>query len=718
MQAGQLMRRGLRLLRHGHSTLVSDLGDSLITKAGSLFVVCGPSGDLDAQANPGHGLYFHDTRYLSHATLRLEGRPLAVLLASAHRSDRSICELTNPELELADDTVLPKGSLGIRRERLLDEEATERVLVQNFSLRRLSLNLRFDFDAGFEDMFEVRGHERLRRGRLRRPAWFGDELVFGYEGADGRRRSTRLSFEPSPTRRESGQVVYRVTLEPGGRSEIRVRVTLSDEGEGPLESVPVPVRGHGMLSSTRVETDNELFDRVMQRCFDDLRMLLTKERGEVFFAAGVPWFVALFGRDSLITALQTLCFDPAVAANTLELLAKYQGTRWDPARDEEPGKIPHELRVGELANLGEVPQTPYFGAVDTTPLFLVLLGEYVRWTGDVHLWHRLRENVERALAWVDEWGDSDGDGFVDYACRSPSGLLNQGWKDSGNAIVHRDGRLAEPPIALVEVQGFVYRAWLAAAWLFGLDGEIERAEVLRAKATSLRERFARAFWMPRRRYLALALEAGGRQVQSVTSNPGQALWAGIVEAQQATAVGRILLGPRMFNGWGIRTLAEGERAYNPIDYQVGSVWPHDNSLVVAGLKRYGQAEAAVRVFTGLFEAAALFPNFRLPELFAGFSRARYQVPVRYPVACSPQAWAAGALPYMLVSLLGLQGDALARRLWVVDPVLPSWLEEVRIPALKVGSATVDLEFRRRRGLVQVRHQLREGHLQVVVERGR
>jgi glycogen debranching enzyme len=400
----------------------------------------------------------------------------------------------------------------------------------------------------------------------------------------------------------------------------------------------------------------------------------------------------------------------------LRLLAAYQGTKVDDWRDEAPGKILHELRVGEQAHLHEVPQTPYYGSVDATPLFLVLLGEHFRWAGDVALFDELRPAVDAALDWIDRFGDSDGDGFIDYAARSPKGFRNQGWKDSGNSIVNADGSLAEPPIALVEVQGYVYRAWLAAAALFRAGGDGHRADELEGRAKHLAGRFRDAYWMDDRGYLALALGKGGRRAEAIASNAGQALWSGIVDSDHAGAVAAKLVEPCLFSGWGVRTLADSEVAYNPIDYQVGAVWPHDNALIVAGLRRYGHAPEAMSVFSGIFDAAAAFPHYRLPELFAGFARGEYRVPVRYPVACNPQAWAAGAMPGMLASALGLEPDAAARRLVIADPRLPDWLGEVTVTGLRVGAATIDLRYRRVEGDTLVAVLKRDGDLDVVVTR--
>ena len=705
------------MLEQGSSTVLADLNDTLTTKAGSVFCLCARDGDLDVGVNGSHGLYFHDTRFLERATLRVDSQPLTVLLSSAVEDDRSVCELTNPDLELADGTVLPKERLSIRRERALGREVVETVEVRNFGPEPVGCRLDLEFAASFDDMFVIRGAAVGKRGRLHRPAWTMDGLLLRYDGADKRTRTTLIGFAPPPSAKGPGAAAtYELALEAGERATVRVTISLRDQGPGALESKPVSSRrGEASFATVSVKSDNELFDRVLARSFEDLRMLATRERGETFFAAGVPWFVCLFGRDSLITALQTLAYDARVAADTLLLLAKYQGRRHNEWRDEEPGKILHELRVDEKANLNEVPQTPYYGTIDATPLFICLLAEYVRWTGDLALFHKLRRNVERALRWIDHVADHDGDGFVDYESRSSKGLANQGWKDSGNAITNQDGSPVVPPVALVEVQGAVYRAKLDAAWLYRLEGDAARAHELERAAATLRTRFQRAYWLPRRRFLAVALQQGGRPAASLASNQGQALWSGIVDPKHADAVAKRLLSTPMFSGWGIRTLAVGEAAFNPIDYQVGAVWPHDNSLIAAGLKRYGFEQEALRVFTAIYQAATRFPNYRLPEVFAGFARERYPEPVRYPVACSPQAWAAGALPFMLQTALGLTPDATRRELVIRRPALPDWLGEATVTGLQVGEASLDLHFRRSGTATHVKTSRQRGKLRVRVE---
>jgi glycogen debranching enzyme len=397
-------------------------------------------------------------------------------------------------------------------------------------------------------------------------------------------------------------------------------------------------------------------------------------------------------------------------------MAKYQGIKIDPWRDEEPGKIMHELRVGEMAHLNEIPQTPYYGTIDATPLFLVLVARHAAWIGELRVFNDLRPNIEAALSWMSEYGDRNHDGYLEYQKASKNGLSNQGWKDSGDAITNEDGRLAQPPISLVEVQGYVYLAKISLADLYELAGESRRATELRQQAESLRSRFNRDFWIEDRQFYALALESKNRPVSVISSNPGQALWTGIIDRTNARATVDRLMSDELFSGWGIRTLASKERRYNPIGYHLGTVWPHDNALIAAGCRRYGFDQEACRVFTALVEAAEQFEHHRLPEVFAGFRRENYGVPVRYPVACHPQAWAAGAVPYLVQAVLGLVPDGFNHRLWIRHPALPDFVHWVEVHRLRVGSAHADLRFERAQNET-VRATVIEvsGNLDVVVE---
>ncbi|HEX8939964.1 MAG TPA: glycogen debranching N-terminal domain-containing protein [Candidatus Limnocylindrales bacterium] len=471
------------------------------------------------------------------------------------------------------------------------------------------------------------------------------------------------------------------------------------------------------LSGTaRVETDNEIFDLTLERSISDLRLLMNAgpEAGERYVAAGVPWFATLFGRDAIVVALQLLAFRPQLAVETLAVLGARQATEVDDWRDAEPGKILHELRSGEMVRAGELPHTPYYGSVDATPLWLVLLGATYEWTGDRSLLERHWPTALRALEWIDRWGDRDGDGFVEYARRSERGLYNQGWKDSGDAVRDREGRRAELPVALVEVQGYVYDAKVRLARLARALDQSDLAARLDREAAELRERFELAYWIPDLDYYAMALDGQKRPADAIASNPGHCLWSGIVAPDRARKVATRLLAPDLFSGWGVRTYASGQRGYNPIGYHTGSVWPHDMSLIAAGLKRYGLQDEANTLIGSIFEAAQGFPAFRLPELFCGFERDGAASPVPYPVACSPQAWSAGAPFLFLQTMLGLEAHADRGELELQRPHLPEWLERVAVTDLRVGEAAVDLVFRRSGAMTSAEVLRKVGDLAVTI----
>ena len=669
-----------------------------VVKQGSIFLLCTDVGDI--QADSDQGLYFNDMRYVSAETLRLDGQPPVSLLADASDGYRAVFELTNPNLARA-----RKETLGLRREKCLGNSYVESLTIENYAHQAVEVTLQLGYAADFADMFVVRGLPPGRRGKLHPPRWRGRSLTLAYDGADGHARAAALHFSLAPDQHHGAELTFRLRLRPHVPWRLTVRCELTDRAAGRARTRPRDSEGAGdedrhrarggqLGPGARAETSNTLFNEVLGRSFMDLHMLRMRQQDDTFFAAGVPWYVALFGRDTLITSIEVAAFEPEIGANTLRVLASHQGQTIDDYRDEQPGKILHELRVDEMANLNEIPQTPYFGSIDSTPLFLILLGIYSAWKGSLDLFHELRDNVCAALSWIDRFGDSDGDGFIDYKTRSSRGGRNQGWKDSGNGIVMHDGRLAAPPIALPEVQGDVYRAWRSMAGLFERDGDTLTAERLRQQAEDLYSRFNREFWLPRQRYYAFCRADGGRFSKSIASNAAHALWTGIVDPRHAPDVARRILQPDMFSGWGVRTLSADDRSYNPVDYQVGSVWPHDNALIVDGLQRYGLGDAANQVFSAITQAATKFEHFRLPEVFAGYDRSFASQPVKYPVACNPQAWAAGAVPLMLNSILGLQPDAFRSRLRVHRPRLPEWLDWVALRGLRIGQAEVDLEYRR------------------------
>ncbi len=696
-------------------------------KEGETFLLCDLEGNLDHGGDFGLGLYHRDTRFLSQFRLRLSGRDPVLLSSSSERAYMAHVDLTNPDLFADGRVVVPQQTLNVRRIRAIHGRLFERVRVKNYNPFAVSVDLEFTFGADFADIFEVRGLRRRQgdRGRAEDPRLEGDRIEFAYLGRDGVRRTTRVAFEAAPDVMEAEgslvRTVFRVQLGPYQTRVIGLSVEPA-VGE-PSPPVAFDVAVHELRRSyeewergcTRIVTDNELFNQLLDRGIRDLRALYTRTDDGGVLAAGIPWYVTTFGRDALIASHQLLMVNPDLARQALELLAARQGTEVDDWRDEEPGKILHEIRRGELAGAGIVPHTPYYGSVDATPWFLIVYGLHLRWTGDLEFAQRLLPAAEAALRWVDDHGDLDGDGFVEYRCRSPRGMRNQGWKDSGDAIVHADGRLAEPPIALSEVQGYVYLAKLRMADVYQSLGDEARAEWLLAEAHELRKRYQEAFWMEDEQYFAAALDGEKRQVRTVMSNPGHGLYCGIVDRDRAAALAKRLLSPDMFSGWGIRTMSKAATAYNPMSYHNGSVWPHDNALIAAGLKRYGFIRSTNRVATAMFDAAIHADDLRLPELFCGFTRRSPARPVSYPVACSPQAWASGAPFLMLQAMLGISARAHENLLTVNQPHLPPWLNTVELRNMRVGSARISLVFRREGDITSFSLLSREGDVRVVME---
>ncbi|MFN2589776.1 MAG: glycogen debranching N-terminal domain-containing protein, partial [Actinomycetota bacterium] len=605
---------------------------------------------------------------------------------------------------------------------VLGESLIEEIKVSSFSGSRQLVRLALAFDADFLDLFEVRGMPRDRSGELASPEVRTDSVTFEYVGADDVVRATTVTFAPAPDELGRHEAVFEFDLPPKGSASVTVEVS-PRIGEGRSRSTSYREARQSLEQDysrwrkrcTRFRTPNVPLQQFLDRAVLDLRMLLSEDdEGTPYIDAGVPWFSALFGRDSLITAYQCLGVNPDLAWGVLRGLAARQGTKEDEWREEEPGKILHEVRVGELAGTGEIPHTPYFGSIDSTPLWLVLLSYAYSWTGDLAAVRELWPNALAALEWIDRYGDRDGDGYLEYEKRSPKGLDNQGWKDSFDGVVHPDGSLAEPPIALVEVQGYVYQAKSRMARLAVAVGDQDLAVRLAKEADDLKERFNRDFWMPDEGYYALALDGRKRQVRTITSNPGHCLWSHVVDKAKAPQVAHRLLSSALSSGWGIRTLAAKQRPFDPLGYHTGSVWPHDNALIAHGLKLYGFDEEAMRVIDQLVLAGMHFSLARYPELFCGFAREDVPLPVEYPVACRPQAWASGAPLLMLRSYAGISAEAPDGELNIVRPELPDWLDALEIIGMQVGRSRVDLRLTSRDGVTAVQVPRKDGDVEVLV----
>ena len=690
-------------------------------KHGDCFAVLDSHADIGATPGGPDGIFFCDTRYLSHLEMLLNGQQ-PLLLGSNVRDDNSVLtvDLTNSDIYLDHKLVHPKDMLHVVRTLfLLRGAAYQRLRIQNHGDRSFDVRLSLSFASDFADLFEVRGLRRKRRGTATTETYGNTGVALNYQGLDGKRLRTMMQFEPAPERLSSSVASYAFELQPNESRSLYVTVQCE---RGVVEARPLPFRKglraayneHRTASRgiATIVSSNHIFNEVVCRSMADLSMLTTGTPQGPYPYAGIPWYSTTFGRDGIITALQMLWCDARIAKGVLRRLATYQASQFDPLADAEPGKILHEMRGGEMAALREVPFGMYYGSVDATPLFVLLAGLYAEHTGDIETLRELWPNVEAALGWIDGPGDPDRDGFVEYHRADHKGLVNQGWKDSQDAIFHADGSLAQGPIALCEVQGYVYAAKRLAARGARRLGKHALGDTLDAAATMLAERFEAAFWCEDIGTYALALDGQKRPCRVRTSNSGQVLFSGIAAPERAEAVMRDLMGPSFFSGWGIRTLAREERHYNPMSYHNGSVWPHDNSLIAAGFARYGHKDAIDRVFQGLFDAASYMDLRRLPELYCGFQRGRQRGPTLYPVACSPQAWAAGTPLLLLQASLGLEFDADRNEILLRNPRLPQFLDEVTLRNLRLGQSVVDLMLRRHGNDVSIQVLRNEGQIRV------
>jgi glycogen debranching enzyme len=690
-------------------------------KSGDTFVVMDSHGDVGASAGGPDGLFHCDTRYLSRLELSInELQPL--LLGSNLRDDNALLaiDLTNPDIFSDQRIVLPRDTLHIVRTAFLwHGTAYQRLALRNFGDRAATLRLVILFDSDFADLFEVRGLRRARRGVATRKPIGADQALLIYHGLDGRTRRTTLTFDPPPTRLVANAASYQLNIASGAMQPLFIAVACDQPEERPMPFLRALLAARRELSAatdggTTVESSNELFNEILCRSAADLSMLMTDTPQGRYPYAGIPWYSTTFGRDGLITALQMLWWNPNVARGVLRRLAAYQAKVTAPQSDAQPGKILHEMRSGEMAALHEVPFGLYYGSVDATPLFVLLAGLYVERTGDVETLAELWPSVEAALSWIDDAGDPDGDGFVEYRRATEQGLANQGWKDSHDAVFHADGRLAEGHIALAEVQGYVFAAKRLAGRCARRLGHAALARRLDNEATALAAHFEAAFWCPEIETYALALDGAKEPCRVRTSNAGQVLFTGIAGADRAAIVARGLMETRFNSGWGIRTVAKGEARYNPMSYHNGSIWPHDNSLIALGFARYGLTQPVEQLFKGLFKAATYMDSRRLPELFCGFQRQRGRGPTLYPVACSPQAWA-GATPFSLLEAsLGLEFDPCKGEIRLHNPRLPAFLDEVTLRNLQLGPSCVDLRLRRHKEAVSLDILRTHGKVQVSI----
>lgn len=725
-------------------TTTKRLQPTLTLKDDDLFLIADPLGNIAGclrdEVDASLGLFCKDTRFLSRLELQIEGQSPVLLSSTAQRGFALSVLCANPYVEGR----IPAETISIQRDIVLQGGLFEELTITNYSTQPVRFELSLSFDADFADLFQIRGRMRHRVGTLMRrvkqqrdQALDPDalnvqsvvketgELTLAYQGLDEVLMESRIQFyHRQPDFFKGYTAIWQLELNSHETQQLGYRLQpIIDNQSASAVSAPMTLKQaiaaeameeqHWRDSVTRIRTDNRALNQIIERAEQDIYLLgQTFGKGKVL-SAGVPWFSTLFGRDALIAATQTLILDPRIACQTLIVLAEYQGRVEDDWREEEPGKILHELRLGEMARCGEVPHTPYYGTVDATPLWLMLYADYYAWTHDRELLEKLWNNALAAMDWLDR--SCQETGYLRYNRKSKGGLRNQGWKDSGDCIVDSKGKLAEGPIALAEVQGYVYAAKMRLSQIARMKKRLDLADRWYEEAQALKVRFNQDFWLPDRGYYALALDGEGNPVDSITSNPGHCLGLDILSPQKARSVAERLQAPDMFSGWGIRTLSSLSPAYNPMGYHTGSVWPHDNGMIAAGLRSLGLVEQALEVAQGIIDMTIQQPYFRPPELFCGYDRTSDGAPVRYPVACSPQAWATGTIFQLLHLMVNLVPDAPSNCLQIVHPTLPESVQYLSLQNLKIGQTLLDLEFEQSNGATACRVVRKRGNLRVVIE---
>lgn len=726
-----------------------------VLKYGTCFAVFNRYGDMEPFGLGEHGIFFHGTRYLSELALML-WRSRSLLLSSTVKSDNFVftADLANVDVSENQQVVIPRGTVHIVRSRFLWQNvAYEEFNICNYGLTRIDLPLSIAFAADYADIFEVRGTQRERRGRRLDDEIKKDSITMTYEGLDHIVRQTRIECKPAPTHIGGSELRFEVSLDPAQAVSFHLSVSCDPKAGDPKSRHFATGYDRALVSAEselkaasaticKISSSNDRFNRWIKRSIADVEMMTLGNPETNYPYAGVPWFSTVFGRDGIITALEMLWVAPWIARGVLEYLASTQATEVDPENEAQPGKILHETRRGEMANLGEVPFGRYYGSVDSTPLFVMLAGAYLDYTQDCEFLQKLWPHVDLALHWIDRYGDVDGDGFVEYARHGEKGLIQQGWKDSNDSVFHSDGTLAEAPVALCEVQGYVYAAKKAAARICGALGDNGRQFTLENEAAEIQRHFEEAFWCEDISTYALALDGRKKACRVRTSNPGHCLYSGISSPRKAQLVAHTLMSRDMFNGFGVRTVGSREARYNPLSYHNGSVWPHDNAIVAAGMARYGFRHFAGRILMGLLDVSNTVDLHRLPELFCGVDRRHGEGPVLYPVACSPQSWAAGSVLMLLESCLGIsidvpkvdvpkvavpkndsprnddhgkEKDNQKWRLILNRPYLPEGIPQLWLRGLCVGDSRLNLLLERDSDTVRVQILEKQGHAEVVIE---
>jgi glycogen debranching enzyme len=679
-------------------------------KEGDAFLVSDKFGDIKSFGETSHGIYCNGTRMISRMEMLINDRmPFMLTSYLNEENEMHIIDLTNPDILADHQQAIGKGQLQIQRKKFFwNKVYYESIKLCSYSLSPMSFKLSFVFDADFKDIFEVRGIQRTLKGKKDLPVIDNNNLLFKYTGADNIQRQSRITFSPTPTFSKDKQVDFNFTLGPRDCDDIFISIALDIDKDHP-EILPTDEAYYQMITkinlskngSPKISSSNDYFTSWIKRSISDLFTLGTEMPTGLYPYAGIPWYSTPFGRDAIITGIQTVWLYPEMTKGILRYLATTQAKENNKEQDAEVGKIFHEQRGGEMANTGEVPFKLYYGSIDATPLFIILSGMYYDRTGDIPLIEELWKNIQLAVEWMDKYGDVDGDGFIEYERKTNSGLGNQGWKDSSDSVFHEDGSLAETPIALCEVQGYAYSAKLHAARFYSLFGNDQKAEELQRQANELKEKFHKSFWSEEKQIYVLALDGNKKQCHVRSSNAGHCLFTGIAAPEHAAKIAKTLLTSKMFSGWGVRTIATNEARYNPMSYHNGSVWPHDNSIIATGLARYGHLEECDMLLSAMFDVSEYFDSQRLPELFCGFERFSNISVTNYPVACSPQAWAAASAFLLLQSNLRLRIKAGEKTIYFFKPSLPHFLDDLTITNLPINAGKVTIEIKRVNGKIEI-----------------
>jgi len=706
------------------SFLADDHDRSL--KHNDTFAVFSRSGDIRPIGIGEEGLFFGNTRFLSQLELCLGEKQRPFLLSSCLKANNTSLsvDLTNPDSFENGSLVVPRGTLHIHRQKLVWQEYYyEKMTFWNLGTDKLNISFTVHWDADYKDIFEIRGSSRNARGQCQETSVEKQGVVLSYKGLDDAIRKTHISFSPHPELLKSHSARFEVTLQPKQSESFYLDATYTEGEESPqkplhfdeaLDQCESNFKSYDSMESS-ISSSNEQFNEWTGRAIADLRMMTTKTKHGFYPYAGIPWFNTAFGRDGIITALETLWINPHLSKGVLAYLAETQATQQDPFFDAEPGKIMHETRMGEMAALREVPFGQYYGTVDATPLFIILAGRYFERTGDKDFLEFLWPNICAALDWIDQYGDQDKDGFVEYHKSAENSLRNQGWKDSDDCIFHADGKLAEGPIALCEVQAYVYEAKLKASKMAAILGENDKSKELERQAGELKENFETTFWVPDMASYALALDGQKSPCKVRASNMGHTLFSGIACDRHAKKIKDMLFSSDFYSGWGIRTVAKGEPRFNPMAYHNGSIWPHDNAMIAYGLARYGFKREVLEIFTSLFHVSLYSEFHRLSELWCGFDRQAEIGPTVYPVACSPQSWASGAVFMLLESAVGLKVYGSEKKLVFLNPMLPPFLKKLHFTNFLVGDSVVNISFHRHEENVGINVKRIRGDVDVVIK---